>query len=276
MKKEVTVLFTYTPGQYEIFDAHAHIFPTKIAQKATDSIGSFYDIKMSQLGAPEALLACSAEIGTKCCLVCSVATTAAQVTAINDFIAEECAQHPEFYGLGALHPDCEDLPGEVERIIRLGLHGVKLHPDFQKFYIDSEAAYRIYEQIAGRLPVLIHMGDDRYSYSHPERLARVLRDFPTLRVIASHLGGYRCWESARQVLGKQENVVFDTSSSLPMITPEFAEELIRGYGVERCMFGTDFPMWKPAEELERFLALGFTEEENRRMLSGTFREFFAL
>lgn len=120
-------------------------------------------------------------------LVCSTATTSHQVESINDFIAEECGKHPEFYGFGTLHPDYADLEGETNRIIRLGLHGIKLHPDFQRFDIDSPGAYKIYEQIAGRLPVLIHMGDDRYAYSKPERLARVMQDFPTLRVMASHL-----------------------------------------------------------------------------------------
>lgn len=269
-------MFEYSSGTYEIFDAHTHIFPSKIAEKATQSIGSFYKIPMSELGSTEELLKHGAQIGTSRYLVCSVATTAAQVISINDFIAAECAAHPEFFGFGALHPAYEDLSGEVERMIANNLHGVKLHPDFQLFDIDSADAYRIYEQIAGRLPVLIHMGDDRYTYSHPERLAKVLRDFPDLQVIASHLGGYRCWESAKQVLRGYENVRFDTSSALPMIDRDYARELILGYGVDRCMFGTDFPMWRPIEELERFLSLGFSEEENRRMLSGTFREFFGL
>ena len=130
---------------------------------------------------------------------------------------------------------------ETNRIIRLGLHGIKLHPDFQRFDIDSPGAYKIYEQIAGRLPVLIHMGDDRYAYSKPERLARVMRDFPTLRVMASHLGGYRCWEEARECLRGNANIRFDTSSSLPMLDPAYARKLIEHYGVENCMFGTDFP-----------------------------------
>jgi len=167
-------------------DAHTHIFPPKIAEKATVNIGHFYDIPMAEEGNAERLLQCGAKIGTKRYLVCSTATTSHQVESINDFIAEECGKHPEFYGFGTLHPDYADLEGETNRIIRLGLHGIKLHPDFQRFDIDSPGAYKIYEQIAGRLPVLIHMGDDRYAYSKPERLARVMRDFPTLRVMASH------------------------------------------------------------------------------------------
>ena len=124
--------------------------------------------------------------------------------------------------------------------------------------------------------MLIHMGDNRYTYSKPERLARVVRDFPDLRVMASHLGGYRCWDEARECLTGKENIRFDTSSSLPMLEPAYARKLIEHYGVENCMFGTDFPMWNPAEEFERFMNLGFSFAENQRMLSGTFKEWFGL
>ena len=41
----------------EIIDAHAHIYPEKIAAKATDTIGIFYDIKMEMpAGTAEQLL----------------------------------------------------------------------------------------------------------------------------------------------------------------------------------------------------------------------------
>lgn len=262
--------------EFEIIDAHTHIFPDKISEKATVNIGRFYDIPMSCIGDSKRLLEAGDEIGTSRYLVCSTATSAAQVVSINDFIAEECAAHGAFFGFGTLHPDYTDLEGETNRIVSLGLHGVKLHPDFQHFDIDSEGAYRIYEQIEGRLPVLIHMGDDRYVYSRPDKLLRVLQDFPKLTVLASHLGGYRCWDDAVECLAGHANLRFDTSSSLPMLDPLHARKLIQRYGVENCMFGSDFPMWRPAEELERFFSLGFTRKENEQMLSGTFKALFSL
>ena len=91
--------------EFEIMDAHTHIFPSKIAEKATVNIGHFYDIPMAEQGSAEQLLASGAQIGTKRYLVCSTATTSHQVTSINDFIAEECGKHPEFFGFGTLHPD---------------------------------------------------------------------------------------------------------------------------------------------------------------------------
>ena len=55
-------------------------------------------------------------------------------------------------------------------MLELGLRGIKIHPDFQKLAIDDESAIDTYKAIARRgLPVLFHMGDNRYDFSSPER-----------------------------------------------------------------------------------------------------------
>ena len=161
-----------------IFNMHTHIFPQK-----------------------EHLLEDGKRIGVERYLVCSTATTAHQVESINNFVATEVSKHPEFVGFGSLHPDYEEISKEVDRMESLGLKGIKLHPDFQKFNIDDEAAYPIYEAAEGRLPILFHTGDDRYDFSHPTRLLRILDRFPNLTVIAAHLGGYHCWDDAKIYFG---------------------------------------------------------------------------
>lgn len=260
---------------YEIIDAHAHIFPQKIAEKATEAIGEFYDLAMDNEGSSEKLLAAGQTIGISRYLVCSTATVPTQTVRINDFIKEECDLHPEFFGFGTLHPDMEGLAEETERVIDLGLHGIKIHPDFQKFNIDDASAYKIYEIIEGRLPILVHMGDSRYDYSRPFRLARVLKDFPKLEVIAAHFGGYQRWEEAEGCL-KHKNVKLDTCSSLFAITPAYARRLVSFYGAENLFFGTDFPMWNHMEELERFFAIGLKESDNRKILAENFKNYYKI
>ena len=95
-------------------------------------------------------------------VVHSVAVTPKQVQSINNFIAEECAAHREFFGFGTLHADMEDPRSEIERIEALGLRGIKIHPDTQRFNMDDPKMMAIYEMLEGRLPVLIHCGDYRY------------------------------------------------------------------------------------------------------------------
>ena len=77
----------FTPKDFEIYDMHAHIFPDKISEKATLSIGKFYDLTMAYaIGDTTHLLEAEAQIHTKRMLVCSVATTPKQVVSINNYI----------------------------------------------------------------------------------------------------------------------------------------------------------------------------------------------
>ena len=126
----------------------------------------------------------------------------------------------------------------------------------------------------GRLPLLIHCGDNRYTYSAPDRIANICKNFPKLKVQAAHMGGYQCWDIAEGILTGFPNLVIDVSSSLPFMTPEKAAERIRKFGVENTFWGCDFPMWSHTDEIANFFALGFSEEENRMILSENFKRFY--
>ena len=261
---------------YPTADANAHIYPGKIAEKATGSVGDFYHIPMQNVGLPHVLAQRGAQAGIDRFLVCSVATKVEQVRSINQFIEDKCRKYPQFTGLAAWHQDVSDIQAEMDDIQRRGLRGIKLHPDFQHFYIDDPKMLPVYEEAHRRgLPVLFHTGDSRTDFSTPRRLMNVIQKIPDFTCIAAHLGGYSEWEDARRELSGT-NVYIDTSSSLFKISPEEAKENIAHFGVDHTMFGTDFPMWDPKEELERFFALGFSQEENQAMLYDNFARLFQL
>lgn len=261
-------------AEYEIIDAHTHIFPSRIAEKATVNVGNFYDLRMDNCGISEKLLDAGKTIGVTKYLVCSTATVPHQISSINEFIGRECEKHSEFFGFGTTHPLSEDIEGDIAQIKRLGLHGVKLHPDFQEFDADSPEAFRIYDIIQGDLPLLIHCGDPRYDWSAPSKIRKICENFPGLKIQAAHIGGYQRWDEAQEMLTGFKNLAVDISSSLPFMSPEKAAERIRRFGVENSFFGTDFPMWSHKEELERFLAVGFSEDENRMILAENFKRFY--
>lgn len=262
----------------EIFNAHAHIYPEKIAAKATDTIGEFYDIKMEMpAGTAERLLEDGRRAGVTGYVVHSVATTAHQVRSINDFIKRECDAHPEFIGFITLHQDLseEEVEREVEMAIANNMRGVKLHPDFQKFNIDDEVAEKFYRAVGSRLPILFHVGDDRYDYSNPHRLVRMAKKYPEVNFIAAHFGGYRCWDDSEIYLGL-DNVYFDTCSSLPFISTERAKELIDMHGADRFFFATDFPMWDTTTELERFNKIPLNDEQREMIFSKNIKKLLKI
>jgi len=116
-----------------------------------------------------------------------------------------------------------------------------------------------------KLPLLIHTGDYRYTYSHPARLKKLLHLFPDLIAVGAHFGGWSVYDLALEYL-ENEKCYMDTSSSFMMLGLRRARELIRLYGAERMLFGTDFPMWHAGDELSQFLELGLTDEENQLIL----------
>jgi predicted TIM-barrel fold metal-dependent hydrolase len=119
------------------------------------------------------------------------------------------------------------------------------------------------------------MGDQRYDYSHPVKLRRILDLFPKLQVIAAHFGGYGMYETAYDLL-KDKDCIFDVSSSLMFMEDGVAERYIRAYGPERMAFGTDYPLWDPVTETERFFRLRLTDEEFDQIGHKTAERFLKL
>lgn len=260
---------------FKIIDSHCHIFPDKIAQKATDSIDKFYNISETGVidgcgfvGTARALLSQCDSVGVDKCLITSVATTPHHAQSINSFIACEAKLFPDrFIGFGSLHPESGTLEEDAEHLIELGLKGVKLHPDIQNFKVDDPKVIKIFEICNQKnLPVLLHTGDSRFDNSNPDRVEKILKMFPDLIIIGAHFGGWSMWDKAPKILCKYKNFYVDTCSSFYALSKEKAREIIDIYGTDRVIFGTDFPMWKQDEELEFLFSLGLSENELKCIL----------
>lgn len=261
-----------------VADVHAHIFPDTLADKAARSIGDFYDIESENRASVSRLAEAEKEAGVGVTLVCNSAVSAHQAPSINAFVGETVAQNPQFLGLGSVFPGMEHWEEELERVQQLGLRGIKIHADFQHVDIDDPSTLEMYRKCARMgLVVLQHMGDNRYDHSAPRRLWNLKRYVPDLTVIAAHFGGYRRWQESLE-LPMPEGVWYDTSSSLMFLSPDQAKQLLDKLGIHRFMFGSDFPMWTPKTELERFLSmpLGLSEGERDAILYGNFARLFGL
>lgn len=55
----------------------------------------------------------------------------------------------------------------------------------------------------------------------------------------------------------------DTSSSLMFLKPEEARRFLDKFGPERFFFGTDFPMWRHADELAVSTRSGWMKKPNK-------------
>ncbi len=267
-----------------IIDAHTHTYPEKIAARAGENLGKFYNFRVAEDGTLSTLEKRCSECGIGGFLLLSVATQAAHVDHINETAAENMRLSREkgfeAYAFGGMHQDYPDFRSGVERIVSLGLYGVKIHPDLQGVDVDSPKLMPLYEELekAG-LRVFFHAGDcrPRYNYSAPEKIARICRDFPGLQVVGAHLGGYTEWpESEKSLMGKFDNIWYDLSQCHKVMAVEKVRYYIEKCGTDRVFFGSDYPAVTPAESLEAFGRMGFDDETYENIAYRNLRRFLGV
>jgi len=247
-------------------DVHTHAFHPKIAAKVVAQLEKHYGIPPVGDGQLADLAARLDRAGIRYCAVHSAATVPAQVRPANDWAIALQQQSDRVIAFGTLHPDYEDWTAELGRLQAAGIRGVKLHPDFQGFGLDDPRLRPWFGAMQGQFTLMVHIGDvlpPEQNPSSPAKLRSVLRQFPRLRVIASHFGGYRHWQYVVPELAGMD-LYLDTSSSLFAIPQPLLEQIWRAFPRERFLFGSDYPLFDPAAEmtlLKRRLRLSDVELE---------------
>lgn len=250
-----------------IYDIHTHIFPQKIAARGVENIGNFYNLKMRCDGTGESLGNLLAP-GMRC-VISSASLKEDTMSKGNDFLLEFARQNRDFIPFTSFFPYCsvKDAAHELERCKKLGSKGIKMHPDFQRYELDDSHVTEIYRVCAElELPVLFHVGDKRSDLSSPLRARRVAEKLPGLKMIAAHMCGYSVWDEAEKYLIGTD-VYTETSDSLDNMEPERLADMIRRHGVDKVMFGSDYPIISPADEYERFKSVPLTDEEKRKIFT---------
>jgi predicted TIM-barrel fold metal-dependent hydrolase len=188
----------------------------------------------------------------------------------NDYIMEMVQKHPDrFIGLGCFEPSGSHIIAETERCLAGGLSGIG-ELAYYESGIDEPALDRlapIMDMCAQRdLPVLIHtnepVGHD-YHGKTPITLAqiyRLIKRFPVNKIVLAHWGGglFFFGLMKKDVREALENVYFDTAASPFLYEPEVYQIAIQLIGVDKILFGSDFPLLPPARYLSEMQNAGVT------------------
>jgi predicted TIM-barrel fold metal-dependent hydrolase len=178
---------------------------------------------------------------------------------INDMTAELVKKYPEkLIGFLSVHPEQRDALGEVERcVFDLGMKGIKLAPNYQRFDPTATDAVRVYE-MANKLglPIIFHQGTSPVRnaplrYGHPLVMDEIATRFPELRIIMAHMG-HPWFEDTITVLRKHPNVYADISGLFYRPWSFYnCLRLATEWGVlHKLLFGSDFPVSTPRETME--------------------------
>lgn len=254
-----------------IIDCHTHIFPDDVAQRAMDALQQAYDAVPVALPTVSGLLEHMAQSGVNRSVLCPVATKPAQVKPINDWLLG--LNEPRLLPFGAIHPYLPEMEAKLQRLEQAGIIGLKLQPFFQSFTLDDPRTLALFELIADRFLLLMHAGDEIFPLPEiqptPQRLATLLQQFPKLRLIAAHAGGYKLWDEVEAHLAGRR-LLFDISYTHERAEPEQLRRIIAQHGYENVLWGSDFPWQSQQQALQGLRALRLPENEEEAILSGNF------
>ncbi|MBR5751493.1 MAG: amidohydrolase family protein [Clostridia bacterium] len=266
-------------------DIHTHTFPEKIARAAMEKLSGLSHTLPFTDGTADGLRRSMAEAGIDVSLVLPVATNPAQVEHVNDssILLNDAGGETGIYSFGCMHPEYPAPEKELERLKKAGIRGIKLHPVYQGVDFDDEKYIRILKTAFGLgMWALVHAGLDvgfpGVEHVSPRMILRVVERLGGDRLILAHMGAWRQWEEAAGLLSGT-GVMIDTSFSIGRMTPaddtltqpemlsvNEAEDIIKAYGADRVLFGTDSPWGGQKESLELFGKLDLSEADRDRIL----------
>lgn len=264
-------------------DFHTHAFAEKIADKALLQLRDYYHIKITHRGRMEDLLDSAAKARLDALVLLVAATKPQQVKPANDWIlsllnSDDSLKSGVMRGsdrlkvipFGTFHVEDPFWQKEIQRLRSLGIRGIKLHPEFQRIDLADARLHDFFAEIEKDFILMIHVGDFKKTgnnLSTPEKVKNILIRFPKLRIIAAHMGGYRFWEEALECLAGQ-NVYLDTSSSFSYMPPDLLQKFISRHDIEKILFGSDYPVTSPLQELHFIQHIPWLSESQKALILG--------
>ena len=281
-----------------IIDIHTHTFPDKIAAATLDKLKHLSHTIPFTDGTAAGLAASMARAGVDRSVVMPVATSPRQVPHVNDASARmnELGAQTGLLSFGCMHPDFDGWKEELARVRDLGLKGIKLHPQYQDTDFDDPRYLRILDRCGELgLVVLTHAGLDigmpGKDNCAPEMVARALDQVGPVKLVLAHMGGWRQWDRVEALL-LGRGVYLDTSFSLGEITPlddghyrpgdlPLLDEaaflrMVRRFGPDRILFGTDSPWDDQETALARLRALPLEPAELEAILGGNAKRLLGI
>lgn len=268
-----------------IIDFHTHIFPDAIAERAiitleentlrkqgimlrSDESGNLPSSAEQFLAViPATLSALKKSMKTNRLdgsVVLPIATTLTQSKSINEFAAQ-INNRDGIYSFGSLHPFQEDWESVLYDIKEKGLRGIKLHPEYQQFYVDCPESLRVLKKCEELdLIVVLHAGNDvgvePPAHCMPQRLRSVLDYVSGEKIVAAHLGGWSAWDEVEEYLVGTP-VYLDTAYTVFCIEQEQLLRIIRNHGSEKILFATDSPWQHQGKTAEFLSSIGLSKKE---------------
>ena len=250
-------------------DIHTHAFPDGLAARAISRLESLAQWKAVGDGTVKGLVRAMDKADVDVSVMCAIATKPTQAEDILQWCAKIASDR--IVPFPSIHPTTPELGRWLGRIADEGFVGIKLHPLYQEFCADAPQMDELYDAAMRLgLVVAIHCGhdiayppeDDRAS---PRRMRNVIDRHAGLKLVCTHMGGWRQWEDAQRCL-LGTSVYLETSFSLADLGPQRAADMIRRHGPGRVMMGSDWPWADQRDQIDIIRNMGLETSEAHAIL----------
>ena len=267
-----------------VVDAHVHLFPDYLFEPIRQWFEN-YGWPIRYRLSSEEIINFLLSHGIARIVALHYAHKAGVARKLNNYMADLCRSHEQVTGMATVFPG-EAGAGEIlGQAFRNGLKGVKLHSHVQCFDMGSQQMHEIYEVCSDhRMPLVMHVGRepkspayacDPHTLCSAEKLERVLKDFPHLKVCVPHLGADE-FDAYQAMLEKFDNLWLDTTMTLAEYLPMDYFPKLAEMRADRIIFGTDFPNLPYAwdREIRRLVRMNLDDDRLERILGRNAVEFY--
>jgi uncharacterized protein len=269
-----------------IIDFHAHIFTddmcaSRDAYLERDAwFASLYEDPKHKLASVEDVVASMADSGVDRTVVMGFPwRDAGLCREHNSYLIEAVRRFPDkLIGFAIVQPlDANDAK-ELQRCLDAGLMGLgELGPDGQRFDIEDKRILAAAAEVLQHYdrPLLTHSSEPiGHTYkgkgqTFPWKMFKLAQNFPDLKIVLAHWGGgLPFYELMPEVYEATRNVYYDTAASTYLYRFDIFPAAVQLVGLERILWGTDYPLLSQAKFLKRVRESGLDDEQLAAVLGG--------
>ncbi len=263
-----------------IIDFHTHIFPKAIRENRETYFPSepafklLYSSPQSKLVGAKEIVNSMDEQGVDTSVIFGFPWKSKEIFQFhNDYIMEAVERYPErLIGLCCFDPLNKEAVTEAVRCLEGGLAGIG-EIAFYQSGIDNAALDKmtpLMEICHDRdLPFLIHTNEP-VGHIYPGKTPNTLKQIYNLvnrfsenKIVLAHWGGGIFFFNLlkKDVKESLKNVYFDTAASPFLYDPQiyrYAKEIA---GLDKILFGSDFPLLKPARYFKELEKTGLSKDQ---------------
>lgn len=222
-----------------------------------------------------------------CALVIAPKSDIQKTVEQNDALLQLSEDHGNlFLPVCSVHPlDGQEALDEIDRVCKKGARALKLHPNTQNFDVADPAIVKVVKRASENdIPVLF----DAYSpfdSDQPGKFIKLSLTLPDARIILAHAHGSRfpdliVYNILSQYPWWKRNVWIDLSATGPLFaTSPFSEQfnwVLHKVGVDRLLFGSDYPIENPRTAASSIMKFDFNQEELEKIFYGNAANLFKL